>query len=154
MSTEAVKTAVLSELRSTFSQTCNCDITLDEFTMATMLCDDNNMLTLSSDLLFSDQDGELTASSLLSSAASRLAGVRTFNDATLVIDTSCALRDAQGRCIEVRATCNFVYSHTIIAYIGTAQTGEPAHNTGYCIIGNANSSNNGDYFNRTDMVSE
>ncbi|XP_064384046.1 uncharacterized protein LOC135333043 [Halichondria panicea] len=91
VSTEAVKTAVLSELRSTFSQTCNCDITLDEFTMATMLCDDNNMLTLSSDLLFSDQDGELTASSLLSSAASRLAGVRTFNDATLFIDTSCAL---------------------------------------------------------------
>ncbi len=104
MSTEAVKTAVLSELRYTFSQTCTCDITPDDFTMATMSCDDNNMLTLSSDLLFSNQDGEMTASNLLSSAASRLAGVRTFNNGTLVIDTSCALRDAGGRCIEVRAT--------------------------------------------------
>lgn len=69
--------------------------------MATMSCD-NGMLILSAELIYSDQNGDVTASNLLSSAAHQLMGIRVFDDVTVVIDTECPLRDSQENCIEVK----------------------------------------------------
>ena len=91
---------LMSELRALLSQACDCEITEDHFTMATMSCD-ANMLTLSSDLVFSNSAGNVTASTVLRSAASALMGVRTFNEEMFTFDTSCPIRDAQGACVQV-----------------------------------------------------
>ena len=101
MSTDTIMPVLMSELRVLVSQTCDCDITDKHFTKTTMSCD-RDMLTMSTELVYSDSDGNVTASSLLGSAASRLMGVRTFNEEILMIDMSCALRDEQGNCIEVK----------------------------------------------------
>ncbi len=100
ITTEAIKTAALDELMTIFTHTCYCDITPDQITMETLSCD-GNVLTVSSEFIFSDEDGIMTASDLLSSAASVLMGERLFDDITLAWDTSCPLKDAQGNCIEV-----------------------------------------------------
>ena len=100
MSTDTILPVLISNLRIVFSQACDCQIMADHFTMATMSCD-THMLTLSSDLVFSNSDGNVTASTVLRSAASALMGVRTFNEEIITFDTSCPIRDAQGACVQV-----------------------------------------------------
>ena len=67
--------------------------------MATMSCD-ANVLTLSSELVYSSSNGNVTASTVLRSAASVLVGVRTFNE-MFTFDTSCPIKIAQVACEEV-----------------------------------------------------
>ena len=90
----------MSELRALLSQACDCKITRRHFTMATMSCD-ANVLTLNSDLVYSNGDGNVTASTVLMSAASALMGVRTFNEERFTFDRMCPIRVAQGTCEEV-----------------------------------------------------
>ena len=68
--------------------------------MSTMSCD-ANVLTLNSNLVYSNSDGNVTASTLLTSAASALMGVRIFNEERFKFDTSCPIRVAQEACEEV-----------------------------------------------------
>ncbi len=110
--TDDIKKASLSELMAIFSTVCYCDIISDYITMETVSCDDS-VLTMSSDFTFSDEDGIMTASTLLSAAANVLIGERILDNITLLWDTSCPLRDVQGNCIEVHT---IIHVYSLISY--------------------------------------
>ena len=68
------------------------------------------MLTMTMDLVYSNANGTVTATSVLSSAASWLMGGRMINGDAFTLNTNCALQDASGVCIGVRQTNQILFT--------------------------------------------
>ena len=77
---------LIDEMRFSFSYETEADFTMENFAHSSLTCSpEGSSIIMSTDVIYSNNDGSITASALVETAEEWMNGIRTVNGATFQI---------------------------------------------------------------------